>query len=123
MRESRAKLSFLPSGLSPSAPEYGLWAFTGSTSGLAPERLAGSPKKTPSPGSPPVREFHPPPKVTQEAIPQGERSHKERSEHFSLSARRLAGDLSAFQQGSVVHYSAAPDKASAVKLSREALSG
>ena len=43
---------------------------------LAPERVAGSPGIA-SPGSPPVREFHPPPKVTEEPIPHCRYSHKE----------------------------------------------
>src|SRR5918998_1222627 len=65
MNESRAKSSFLPSGLSPSAPDYGSQrAFTGSTSGLT-RRVADSPRRALPSGSPPVREFHPPPKVTQ----------------------------------------------------------
>src|SRR5918998_3592863 len=65
MNESRATSSFLPSGLSPSAPDYGsLEAFTGSTLESITRGVAGSPRRTLLSGSPPVREFHPPPKAT-----------------------------------------------------------
>src|SRR5215207_3975562 len=109
MKESRATSSFLPSGLSPSAPDYGSLsrAFTGSTSGPS-RRVAGSPKRAFSSGSPPVREFHPPPKVTSAKLPHPHRSNKEAisisaCQHFSfpqsgasqVTLREAAPDTSA----------------------------
>jgi hypothetical protein len=55
--------------------------FTGSTAGLS-QRLAGSPKRTLSPGSPPVREFHPPPKVTRSKLPQSYSPNKQSCCHL-----------------------------------------
>src|SRR5215210_6004573 len=57
--------------------------FTGSTS----EEARGLPDrgKTLLPGSPPVREFHPPPKVTQQAIPQKDHGSKETLRVFARS--------------------------------------
>src|SRR5215218_5776705 len=45
MKESRAKFSFLPSGLSPSAPEYGSLEPSPAQPPDSPRRVAGSPKK------------------------------------------------------------------------------
>src|SRR5215208_4535344 len=100
MKESRANSSFLPSGLSPSAPEYGpvglhrlnLRACAREGRGLSEEDVF--PELTAGAGIPPAPESYAGSYIIMGAFVQGSIQH---AAFGSLSARRPAGDLSAVQ--------------------------
>src|SRR5215218_1551936 len=90
MKESRAKFSFLPSGLSPSAPEYGSLEPSPAQPPDSPRRVAGSPKKilglTAGAGISPAPESFEGSYTTMGAFPQGSVSARS-SLRLPLSAR------------------------------------